>query len=159
MIQAAQDEQKVRDGIFFKAFHGQPSRKYPSWRYHKIFDPILVHNTAQDEKVKREGWEPVFIPITANKYLSNWFWDLEDMSVKQLMIFAQEEYGIKLPVEAGQERLLKAVLQLSRMAPQNAGRIIFMAHQIKMNLDDFYQEVKKAQENAIMEKEDFIIWA
>ena len=130
-------------GIFFRGFSARTAKKYPSWRYHKILQPILVNDTDEDEKVRKDGYEPISVPITANKNLSNWFWDLEDFSAKQLVIYTREEFGIDLPVEAGQERLLKTILEITKIAPQNQGRLAFMAHTIKLDYDGVVEEIKR----------------
>lgn len=144
----------TKPGIWFRGIPGLNGyKKYPSWRYHKIKDPIVVHDTEEDQRVRLDGYEPVNIPITSNKYLSNWFWDLEDLSPKQLVVFAKEEFEIDLPIEAGQERLLKAVMELSKHAPQNRGRITLMAHTIKMNYDETLLEIRKMADKGMSEIE------
>jgi hypothetical protein len=148
------DTKPIRPGIYFKGIPGLDDyKRYPAWRYHKINDPFIVQNTEEDEKAKLDGYEPINIPISANKYLSNWFWDLEDLSQKQLVVFAQEEYGVDLPIEAGQERLLKAVLELSKAAPQNQGRIVLMAHTIRMNYDETLSEIRRMTDKGMSEVE------
>jgi hypothetical protein len=144
----------TKPGIYFKGIPGMDGYKqYPAWRYHRINDPLIVQNTEEDEKVRLDGYEPINIPITCNKNLSNWFWDLEDLSPKQLVVFAREEFGVDLPIEAGQERLLKAVLELSKSAPQNRGRIALMAHTIKMNYDETLLEIRKMADSGMSEVE------
>src|SRR5512135_453180 len=128
--------QKVDAVFIFKGFNDDPPPKYPSWRYHKIENPVLVHNTEEDKEWAVKGWNEPEDIICASKQLINWVWDLEDMSARQLVCFAKDEYGIDLPLEAGQERLFKAVCQLSKDSPKNEGRIVMMAHTIRMNYDE-----------------------
>jgi len=144
-------------GIFFRGFGDKRQPKYPSWRYHKFKEPILVNNTEEDEKHKSEGYEPVTVPISANKNISNWFWDLEDMSAKQLVVFAKDEFDLDLPFEAGQERLLKAVLEITKLYLHRQNSIVFMAHTIKMDYDAVLKEIRQSAEKGFSEVETRVI--
>ena len=118
--------------------------KYPAWRYHKILQPILVKGSLEDEQAMAGGYDPPSVPQTCNKQLINWFWDLEDMSPKQLVCFAKDEYDVDLPIAAGQERLFKAICELTKHAPQNRGRLTLMAHTIRMNYDETLDQIRKS---------------
>jgi hypothetical protein len=83
----------------------------------------------------------------SNKQLINWFWDLEDMSPRQLVVFAKDEYGVDLPIDAGQDRLFKAVVELTRCAPQNRNRLVLMAHEIYMEYDATVAEIRRMMDN------------
>jgi hypothetical protein len=125
------------------AIPGMIEKRFPGWRYHKILDPILVNNTGEEDAARLKGYDDPGHCVMANKQLINWFWDIEDMSTRQLVVYAQEEYGVELPIEAGQTELAKAVFELGRWAPQNRDRIVLMAHTLKMNLDETIEEIKR----------------
>lgn len=117
-------------------------RKYPVWLYHADKEPLLVENEEEEAEAKRNGYDSIRAADMSNKHLVNWFWDLEDFSPRQLQVFAREEYGVDLPIEAGQEKLFKAVAELTRFAPQNRNRLVLMAHTIKMNYDETLEAIK-----------------
>jgi hypothetical protein len=117
--------------------------RYPFWLYKDGYDLVMVKNEDEENKARADGYDTVTAGITANRYLVNWFWDLEDMSPRQLCVFAKEEYGVDLPIEAGQERLFRAVCELTLHAPQNQNRLILMAHTIKMNYDETQEEIRR----------------
>lgn len=117
--------------------------RYPAKMYQDGFDPITVENTEQEEKARLEGYDSITKTAMSNPYLINWFWDLEDMSPKQLCVFAKEEYDVELPIEAGQDRLFNCVLELTRYAPQNRNRLVLMAHTIKMEYDATLDEIRR----------------
>lgn len=132
-------------GIFVKGLHGH-DKPYPAWRYHELFEPITVQNTDEDEQAALAGWKTMDTPITGVQHLSNWRHDLEDMTAKQLVLFALEEFGVKLPVEAGEVRLVKAMWHLTHLAPQHSGRICLLAQSIEMDYDATIQEIKDLAE-------------
>jgi hypothetical protein len=117
--------------------------RYPFWLYKDDCEPVMVHNEDEEQALRADGYDTVTASILSNRYLINWFWDLEDMSPKQLVAFAQDEYGIDLPLEAGQDRLFKAVVELSKHAPQNRNRLILMAHTVKMKYEETMEEIRR----------------
>jgi len=128
-------------GIKIGDFLGKP--KYPFWLYKDGEAPLLVHDKEEEMEAVRLGFDSIASNEMCNRYLINWFWDFEDMSPKQLYVFAKEEYGVELPLAAGQERLFKAVCELSRHAPQNKNRLILMAHTIPMEYDATLAEIHR----------------
>ncbi|MEE9436757.1 MAG: hypothetical protein V3V37_08730 [Candidatus Adiutricales bacterium] len=124
-----------------------PMPKFPCWLYHDKHKPRVVYNTAEEEQARFEGFDHVNASMMSNKSLVNWFWDFEDMSPRQLQVYAQEEYGVDLPIEAGQEKLFQAVTELTRHAPQNRNRLVLMAHTISMKYDATLEEIRRLVEN------------
>ena len=117
--------------------------RYPCYLYREDTAPLLVKDTSEEADARADGYDSVTAASMANKQLINWYWDLEDMSPRQLVVFAQDEYGVDLPVEAGQERLFQAVLELTRSAPQNRNRLVLMAHTMQMNYDATQEEIRR----------------
>lgn len=128
-------------GIAGELYLGQ--KVYPRWMYKEDSSPLLVNNCDEEEKARLEGYDTISAGSLSNPYLINWFWDLEDFSAKQIHVFALEEYGVDLPIEAGQEKLFKAVCELTRAAPQNRNRLVLMAHTMKLNYDETLEEIRR----------------
>jgi len=122
---------------------GASRLQYPHYMYQEAKDPLLVQNTAEEADAKARGYDNITASAMANRHIINWYWDLEDMSAKQLSVFAMDEYGVDLPVEAGQNRLFAAVAELSKHAPQNRNRLVLMAHTIEMNYDATLAEIRR----------------
>lgn len=129
----------------FRGIEGGPGEyiRYPFIMYRDGADPITIENTDQENDARKNGYDNLAAGQMANRYLVNWFWDLEDMSPKQLSVFAQDEYGVDLPIEAGQGKLFECVCKLSKAAPKNRGSIVLMAHSIKMNYDETLEEIRR----------------
>lgn len=132
-------------------------QKYPSWRYHKIHQPLIVNNTQEDEEAKEKGYDEPWASIMSNGAMINWYWDIEDMSPKQLVCYAKEEYGVELPVGAGQETLQKAIFELTKFAPQNRGRMVLMAHTIRMNYEETQEEIRRWIGNGTSQVERMVV--
>lgn len=128
-------------GIEVGDFLGKPV--FPHWLYKDGDEPFMVHDSTEEAQAKSLGFDAVTPKGMSNRYLVNWFWDLEDMSPRQLQVFAKEEYDVDLPIEAGQDRLFKCVLELTRYAPQNRNRLVLMAHTIKMQYDETLEEIRR----------------
>ncbi len=144
-------EKKPHGEMIYEGILGLNLKTYPAWRYNKLLDPILVKNTDEDEEAKLKGYEQPITSVMSNKQLINWYWDLEDMSPRQLVVFAKEEYGVDLPLDAGQERLQKAIFELGKFNPKNDGRLVFMAHEIKMDYDGVIKEIRDMAETGMSE--------
>lgn len=136
---------------------------YPHWMHKEHEKPVLVKDEIEENAAREKGYDNISAAALSNRYLINWFWDLEDMSAKQLHVFAQEEYGVDLPIEAGQQKLFELVCELTRHAPQNQSRLVLMAHTIKMNYDETLEEIKRMMIPGIngvaSEVETFEVWA
>lgn len=130
-------------GLCGDVYRGQ--KIYPRWMYKENVPPLLVKDNGEEDQARQDGFDSITASAMTNPYLINWYWDLEDMSAKQLVVFAKEEYGVELPIEAGQEKLFQAVAELTRFAPQNQNRLILMAHTIKMNYEETIEEIKRMQ--------------
>ncbi len=118
---------------------------YPCYMYKDGHDPLRVKDTKEADAAYMEGYDQVNPASMSNKVLSNWYWDLEDMSSKQLSVFAMDEYGVDLPQDGSQAKLFDAVLKIARWASKNKN-IIFMAHSIKMEYDETLREIRRAVE-------------
>ncbi|NIP25084.1 MAG: hypothetical protein GWN94_10900 [Phycisphaerae bacterium] len=137
---------KPKGGIFFDHIVGA-KQTYPAWRYHEFFEPRIVHNAEEDKRAQAEGWDILDVPITAVRHFANWHHDLEDMNSKQLCMFCEEEYGIKLPETASEEKLLKAIWNIAQLSPQSENRMVLFAQSCEMNYDETIERIKKTAEN------------
>lgn len=153
------EKKKKTAEAFFLGIRGDGNEKYyPHWVYHKVHEPILVNDTSEEDASKLRGFEAVGPFILSNSSMQNWFWDLEDMSSKQLRVFAKDEFGVDLPEDARQEVLFSAVCKLSKAAPQNQGRIALMAHTIRMNYDETIEQIRRGIAGGVTETitEEFV---
>jgi hypothetical protein len=130
-------------GAYFGKSHPGVLVRFPCWLYKDNTEPLKVNNDEEEKAAREKGYDSVTASTMANKYLANWFWDLEDFSPKQLVVFAKDEFDVDLPIEAGQDRLFKAVVELSRCAPQNQNRLVLMAHTVKLNYDATLEEIRR----------------
>lgn len=147
-------------GIYFMHLGpGTDFNKYPAWRYHEWKDPIQVKDTEEDEKVKAAGWEAPSPALTHVRYLMNWRFDLEDLTPRQLVVFARDEFGVDLPVEAGVEKLFKSIWRLHTSKPLNRDNVILFAQSIEMNYDETLVEIKRLVETEGVEEPVEEFWA
>lgn len=133
-------------------------KPYPAWRYHKLYEPILVYSTEEDERAHDDGWDPPTEFITAVPRLSNFFHDLEDFTPRQLILYAREEFGVKFPPQATKEMLIKAIWHLYQEAPKHKGRMVLLAQSIKMNYDETIKEIER-RSHTPQEVETKYVWA
>lgn len=130
--------------LLFGGLHdGNQHIRYPFYMYRDGDDPILVRGTEEEEQARVDGFDSISASVLSNKYLINWYWDLEDLSARQLVVFCREEYGVELPIEAGQNHLFQAAVKLSRAAPQNQNRLVLMAHTIELEYDATIDEIRR----------------
>jgi len=138
-------EPQMPDGaheVMFAGLNDEQVPQYPRYMY-RGNEHLLVENPEQEIEARKQGWDTITAAAMSNRHLINWAWDLEDFSPRQLVVFAQDEFGIDLPIEAGQEALFKAVTELSKHAPQNRNRLVLMAHTIEMNYDATLAEIRR----------------
>lgn len=138
--------QKRPDGIYFRGIHDvAPVKAYPAWRYHDFYEPKIVNDTAEDYEASIAGWKKIDVPLTGFSPIQNFYHDLQDMTPRQLCIYAREEYQVELPQDAPQDVLLKAIWRLARSAPESKDRIILLAQTIRMNWDETIEELRKIE--------------
>ena len=128
--------------LMFMGF-GPGVKQYPKWLHKQGADPMLVHDKEQEMAAREIGFDNITAAAMSNRNINNWFWDLEDMSPRQLIVFAKDEYQVELPEDAGQEKLFQAVCKLTVNAPQNRNRLILMAHTIEMKYDATLDEIRR----------------
>ena len=116
---------------------------YPRWMYRQDTEPILIPNTEAEVEAREKGFDNISASALSNRDLINFFWDFEDLSIRQLLVYAKDEFDIDLPAQSCQETLFKAVCQMSKSAPQNRNRLVLMAHTIEMNYDATLEEIKR----------------
>ena len=134
--------------MMFMGFNpGHQRVLYPCVLYREGDKPIYCENTEEEIEARKNGYDTFTPGALSNRHLVNWFWDFEDMSAKQLVVFAKDEYGVELPIEAGQIKLFEALCELTRAAPQNRNRLILMAHTVAMNYDETLEQIRRTIEN------------
>ena len=136
-----EEKGKPKGGGLFIMGVGDNIKPYPAWRYHDFNEPILVNDEKEDKQAEARGWIAPESKVTSVDHLSNWRHDLEDMTAKQLVLFAKEEFGVDLPVEAGDVRLVKAMWRLTHIAPQHSGRICLLAQSVELDYDKTVAEI------------------
>jgi len=117
--------------------------EYPRWMYREDTVPVLIKDAAAEAEAREKGFDNITAAALSNRNLINFFWDLEDLSPRQLLVYAKDEFDIDLPAEARQETLFKAICRLTRSAPQNRNRLVLMAHTIEMKYDATLDEIRR----------------
>jgi len=135
-----------KPGIYFMHLGEKPRNQFPAWRYHEWKEPVMVHNTDEDEIARKAGWEKISQSVTSVRYLMNWRFDLEDLTPRQLVLFAKDEFDVELPVEVGAEKLFKAIWKLHTNAPMNRENVVLFAQSVEMNYDETLKEIKRRVE-------------
>jgi hypothetical protein len=138
--------QATYEGVFLGYNPGHKRIQYPCMMYLEGTEPLKVDNTDEEVEARKNGYDNFTAGALSNRHLINHFWDLEDMSPKQLVVYAREEYGVELPVEAGQVKLFKCLCELTRCSPKNRNRLIMMAHTVAMNYDETLEQIKRTFE-------------
>ena len=133
------------EAIYMDLNPGARRVPYPCMLYHDgAGEPLRCENTDEEIDARAKGYDNFTPAALSNRLLVNWFWDFEDMSPRQMVVFARDEYGVYLPIECGQVKLFKCLCELTKAAPQNRNRLILMAHTIAMNYDETLEEIKRA---------------
>jgi hypothetical protein len=117
--------------------------RHPLWLYHDELEPRIAENEEEEKSLRDKGYDLFNAGMLANKTIVNWFWDLEDFSPKQLAVFAKDEYGVDLPIDASQDVLYRSICKLAKFAPQNENRLVFIAQMMEMNLEATMAEIKR----------------
>jgi len=117
--------------------------EYPRWMYREDTVPVLIKDAAAEAEAREKGFDNITAAALSNRNLINFFWDLEDLSPRQLLVYAKDEFDVDLPAEARQETLFRAVCRLTRSAPQNRNRLVLMAHTIEMKYDACLSEIRR----------------
>lgn len=133
----------------FKGLGDKQVPVYPRWMYRQDTAPVLIPNTEAEIEAREKGFDNISASALSNRDLINFFWDFEDLSIRQLLVYAQDEFGVDLPAKASQETLFKAVCQLSKSAPQNRNRLVLMAHTIEMKYDETLEEIKRMANDVV----------
>ncbi|MCK5616759.1 hypothetical protein KAR91_83630 [Candidatus Pacearchaeota archaeon] len=144
-----------KGGIFFRRYANVDPAAYPAWRYHKVHEPLEVANTAEDIQVEKKGYRPLANIASKAPHLMNHMADFEDMSPRQLVLYAREEFDVELPAEASHGKLLKVIWKLMVNSPKNKDRIVLLAQSVRMNYTETLKEIKRVIETpeAVTERE------
>ena len=134
--------------IYFKALAGKNEKAYPAWRYHEFYEPQIVHNTAEDICASEEGWKGIEpSPLTPYR-MRNFGTDFEDLTERQILLYAHVHFGVDLPLGASKEALVKAIWLLYQGEPGIKDNMVLLAQSAEMNYDETLLELKKAVKNA-----------
>ena len=137
--------------LMFMGLNKQQIPDYPRWMYRADTVPVLIDNTAAEVEAREKGFDNITAAALSNRNLINFFWDMEDLSSRQLLVYAKDEFDVDLPADASQETLFKAVCQLTKSAPQNRNRLVLMAHTIEMKYDETLEEIKRMANDVVSE--------
>ncbi|TES88917.1 MAG: hypothetical protein E3J94_07080 [Desulfobacteraceae bacterium] len=134
--------------IYFKALAGKGDDTYPAWRYHDFNEPKIVHNTVEDIFASQQGWKGIEpSPLTPHR-LRNFGTDFEDLSERQIVLYAHVHFDVDLPLKASKEALVKAIWLLHQGEPAMKDNMVLLAQSAEMNYDETLLEIKKAVKNA-----------
>jgi len=159
----ASDDYAFEHVYQFKGLGNKQVPIYPMWMYRQDTEPILIKDTEAEVEAREKGFDNISASALANRDLINFNWDFEDLSPRQLRVYAKDEYDVELPSEASQETLFRAVCKLAKSAPQNRNRLVLMAHTMTMNYDATLAEIKRmandTSEYMVREVETEEFWA
>lgn len=133
--------------IYFQAIAGKDEVFYPAWRYHKYFDPVLVHNTDEDETAKGNGWESIEASVFAPSKLKNFGPDFEELSPRQLCLYAKSKFNIDLSPKTSPDKLIQALYRLYTNDPGSKDDVVLLAQSMEMDLDQTMAAIRENVKN------------
>lgn len=137
-------EKKIKPGFLFERVDKNGNAvKYPAWRYHDLYEPLIVKNAEEDLEASKQGYFTADTPITAHQGWNNFYHDLEDMNNRQLCKYAKDEYQAELPEQAPKAKLLWAIWQIAMASQKTKGRIVLLAQSMRMNLDETHEQIRR----------------
>lgn len=134
--------------IYFQGIFGADEGAYPQWRYHKFYEPKIVYNSDEDAIASQQGWKGIEPSALTPTRMINFATDFEDLSKRQIVLYAHVHFGVDLPLGASKEALVKGIWYLYQNKPEYKDRMVLLAQSAEMNYDETLIEIKKAVENA-----------
>jgi len=134
--------------IYFQGIAGKDEKAYPAWRYHDFYEPKIVNNTIEDIFASQQGWKGIEpSPLTPHR-MRNFGTDFEDLSERQIVLYAHVHFGVDLPIEASKEALVKAIWLLYQGEPEMKDRMVLLAQSAEMDYNETLLEIKRAVKDA-----------
>lgn len=133
-------------GMFFDKFQGYAKKEFPVWLYHNqdMYEPMLAKNKKEYDALLKQGYSKTKLKaLMKAPVIINHGVDIENLSLSQLVYYIKTEFGLELPKEVGEEKLVKAIWRLSRAAPQNKDRMILLAQEVELEYEATQAEIKR----------------
>jgi len=135
-------KEEVGQGIFWKGPHGY-REEYPQWRWHKNGSVMLVESQDEDDEALEKGYQEVNPSHIRPNALMNLAQDFENMTDRQLHLYAKEHFEIDLPVGAPRASIMKGIFRLFTADPFTKDRLVLLARSIEMNLDQTQIDIQR----------------